>query len=66
MITFSQGPGRCLGQPFNMIEFFAVLDWFLRRYDFALVDATRPVRDVWREISGPEAGGIAIRLRRKR
>lgn len=65
LVTFSAGPGRCLGQEFNMLEFFLVLDALLRRYDLELVDPDAPVRDSDAEISGPEAGSLIVRIRKR-
>jgi cytochrome P450 len=66
LVTFSAGPGRCLGQEFNMLEFFLVLDAVLRRYDVSLVDPDAPVRDSDAEISGPEPGSLIVRIRARR
>jgi cytochrome P450 len=65
LLTFSAGTGRCLGQDFNMLEFFLVLDFLLRRYDVELVNPKRVVRDSTDVISGPEPGSIIVRIGRR-
>lgn len=60
---FGAGPAKCLGQSFNMLEFFLVLDHLLHRYAFELVDPEREVRDSDDALSGPEQGELAVRIR---
>lgn len=63
--TFGAGPAKCLGQPFNQLEFFLVLDRVLSRFRFELVDPDRVIADADDPISGPEAGRVAVRIRRR-
>ncbi len=62
-LLFGAGPAKCLGQPFNQLEFNLVLDELLPRYRFELVDPEREVRQTNAPISGPEAGSLAVRIR---
>jgi cytochrome P450 len=64
LIPFSEGPARCLGQDFNMLEVFHVLDMLLRRCELDLFDPDRPVPESKAAISGPCDGTLLVRLRR--
>lgn len=69
-VTFSDGPGRCPGQHFNVHEFLLVLDALLPRYRFEPVrpEATSgtarrwwwdPKRAKWPSESARDAGPAA-------
>jgi cytochrome P450 len=64
--AFGAGPGRCLGQAFNMLEFFLVLDHLLSRYRFELADPSVVIKDnTDAALTGPEPGMLGIRVRRR-
>jgi ferredoxin-NADP reductase/cytochrome P450/CRP-like cAMP-binding protein len=66
MYPFGAGPGRCLGQAFNMLEFFLVLDHMMSRYRFELPDPSLVIRDnTDAALTGPEPGLLGIRIRRR-
>jgi cytochrome P450 len=66
LIPFGDGPARCLGQDFNMLEVFQVFDLLFRRYEFELEDPKRPVHESRTGISGPCDGELLVRFRRAR
>ncbi len=64
-IPFSEGPARCLGQDFNLLEIFQVVDRLLRRYRRELVDPSFELPESRAAISGPAEGSLRVRIARR-